>query len=369
MSPSMLRPGPCRALLTSSVLVLLMVIGSIGASAASWSGPSEIERRTPSAMTVDDTGRVHVVSESGQGLRYTTNVSGAWTTIRVSHAGSDREPSVALAGGKVYIAYAIIGDSAERNGGRSVGIYLATNRTGSWVTTRVTGNQGVWPSIKVRAGKVHIAYLAPRGVRYLTDQSGHWTDVRVWTRASSVLSAYYRLGTSLVLDAAGTAHIAFARERAPDEDSSGISNGISYATNASGGWKVRTITASRDRVDRIVLDGTRPVIGFERDEAGGPSFQLASISPHSYTFRTLPGSGHGSFTLDVRDRIEVVRYTAARLTWYAARSGSWLHRTWTTGDTTVAFVRTTGDTTRILFDDCCGNRVEASTTSFLLTRR
>jgi hypothetical protein len=164
-------------------------------------------------------------------------------------------------------------------------------------------------------------------------------------------------------------HIAFARERAPDEDASGISNGISYATNASGGWTVRTITASRDRVERIVLDGSRPVIGFERDEAGGPSFQLATISPRSYTFRTLPGSGHGSFTIDASGRVQVVRYAGAKLTWYAARSGGWLHRTWTTGHTTVAFIGTTGDQTRVVFDDCCGNRVEASTTAFLLTRR
>ena len=134
------RVGPIAAL----VLVMLAA-GSIGATAAGWHGPARAVGRTPSTATVDDTGTVHVVSESGQGLRYTTNRTGEWKTVRLSRGGSDREPSIALSGGKVFIAYARIGDSAETNGARSVGIYLVTNRTGAWTTTQLTNNEGVWP--------------------------------------------------------------------------------------------------------------------------------------------------------------------------------------------------------------------------------
>lgn len=358
-----------RATLAASLLLILMVASTVGAHAASWSGPSMAVDRTPSAMTVDDTGRVHIVSVTGTGLRYTTNASGAWTTVGVSQIGGEREPSIALSGGKVYIAYARIGDATEPNGSRSTGISVITNRSGSWITTRVTDNEGVWPSIRVRSGKIHIAYIAPKGVRYLTNESGHWTDIRVWTRPSTVFSAYLRLGTSLVIDSAGKAHIAFAREQSPGEDASGISSGISYATNRSGAWTVRTVTSSRDSVDRIVLDGSRPVIGYERDPStGGFSFRIATVTATGVTSRALPGTGHGSFTLDASGRVQLVRYTAAKLTWYAERSGSWLHTTWSTGDTTVAFVRTTGDDTRIVYDDCCGNDQELySTTTFLLT--
>lgn len=346
MTDSRIHPRRGAGMLIAALVVaLLILIPATGVMAASWSGPRRVANDPPAAMTVDDLGHRHIVTQESNGLRYVTDASGRWTSKWITRVSNAYQPAIALSAGRVYVVYARIGDCPADERGcttdPSTGLYLATNRTGSWRTQRLAGTRpAYWPSLRMAHGKLHVAYDGRDGIHHLTNASGSWVDERVWSRSSG-LTAWAR--TSIATDAAGHVHIAFMRTRA------GVgSQGISYATDASGVWVTRTVTSGDDRLDRIVLrSGTSPRIGFTRSHGDGDlSFRIARFSRGDVVVRVLPGTGHGSFTLDAKGRIEVVRWSDGRLTWRAQRDSGWLRRSWSAPRISVAWVRNhAGDTT------------------------
>lgn len=333
------------ALIAALVSALMLLVPSTGVMAASWSAPRRIAADPPAAMTVDDIGHRHVVIQDTNGLRYATDASGRWTSTWITRLSNSYQPAIALSAGRVYVVFARIGDCPADERGcttdPSEGLYLATDRSGSWRTRRLPGTRpAYWPSLRIAGGRLHIAYNHRDGVHHLTDASGSWVDEPVWTRPGG-LTAWAR--TSIALDAAGHAHIAFMRTRA------GVgSQGISYATDASGSWRTRTVSRGDDRLDRIVLrSGASPRIGLtRRDGDGDRSFLIARFGRGGVAARVLPGTGSGSFALDARGRIEYVRWSKGLLTWRAERASGWLRRSWSAPRVSVAWVRThAGDTT------------------------
>lgn len=328
------RPG---ASLVTMVVAILTLVLSTGTTAASWS-QRRVANDPPSAMTVDDLGHTHIVVATGTDLRYATDRTGRWVTTRISGLGGSVQPSIALSGGTAYVVYAWIGDCDAERGcttDPSMGLYLATDRTGRWVTTRIPGTRpAYWPSLRMRQGKLHISYQDRDGIRYLRGRPGAWVDTRVWSPRADLTSS---ARTSITLDRAGHPHIAFMVTRA------GVGKlGIRLSSRVGGRWSTAVISTRRDVLDRLVIsrDGW-PLVGYMSGVGSDRLFRLCEvIDGDVLAYRTLPGSGKGSFTLDASGRVELVRWADGRLTWRAERGSGWLRRTVSAPRVSVAWVRT-----------------------------
>ncbi len=354
------RPGALPLTMATAVMTLVLATGFTGASAASWS-QRRIADDPPAAMTVDDRGHIHVVVGSGGGLRYLTNATGAWASTRITSFGG--QPAIALSAGKAYVVFARIGDcGADEDGCRTdpnQGLYLATNRSGVWATQRLPGTRpAYWPSLRMRGGRLHIAYNDLRGIRYLTNRSGTWANHRVWSATGARLTSAAR--TSIALDADGPPYIAFMRTRCAGASDFGfcpvretVLRGVSLVTRLDGRWMANGASDGSDMLDRVVIDPAgKPLVGYTHRLASGVlQFRVTRFDEmDALSSRTLPGRGMGSFTLDRYGRIELLRWAHDRLTWRAERTSGWVSRSWPTPRIKVAWVRLVDGASTIIRD-------------------
>ena len=91
------------------------------------------------AMTLDATGKIHMAylqTGAAPGVYYVTNKTGSWVRTRLTHSTSDGRPSIALdAAGRAFVA------TTRASWAASPGIYLSTNASGPWETTRVLSDE------------------------------------------------------------------------------------------------------------------------------------------------------------------------------------------------------------------------------------
>lgn len=355
------RTRPVALLVTMAVALLTLVL-STGAMAASWSTPVRITGHPPITMTVDDLGHTHVISDwGGSGLRYSTDTSGRWVTTRITDLGSEGQAAIALSAGKVYVVFNRVFDCpADERGCRTDpnrGLYLATNRSGTWRTQRLSGTRPAYqPSLRMRNGMLHIAYNDLKGIRYLTNASGKWSNHRVWTAGTRLTSS---ATTSIALDASGPPSIAFMRTRCSGRADFGwcargdtVLRGVSLADRVGSRWSISTITGGSGVLDRVVIskDGW-PLVGYMTGSGSTLRFRLCEvIDGDVLAYRTLPGTGKGSFALDASGRVELVRWAGGKLTWRAERASGWVSKTWSAPRVSVAWVRSLGGTTAIVRD-------------------
>jgi hypothetical protein len=188
-----------------------------------WIGPELVSTRPYSdlSLVVDDGGVAHAATVLNDAVFYVTNETGSWTRERLSRpAGFDWDPSIALDDdGSLHVAFTrwppedpsyCPPDIADCFGPGPEGVYYSTNSSGSWSEPVPLGRRGGnSPSLVVRAGRVHLAYLGnwvigelsgPGPVRYLTNSAGAWSDERVGTSYGSPV---------LRLDPDGVARLAY----------------------------------------------------------------------------------------------------------------------------------------------------------------
>jgi hypothetical protein len=130
------------------------------------------------------------------------------------------------------------------------------------------------PSLVLDAdGSAHVAFVegsseaGPSGVFYATNEGGAWHKERVTTEDSITLS-YTR--PSLGLDAAGNAFIAFARVTCPDPTCETGTSRIYVATDKSGDWVVTPRTAGpADLAPSLVVRDGKLHIAFQRRDFPG----------------------------------------------------------------------------------------------------
>jgi hypothetical protein len=155
-------------------------------------------------MAVDADGGVHIAAAIGigagdsRGIIYLTNSSGVWTDEQVTTAPPgqddlefDGEPDIAVdAEGTVWIAFTRY-DCGGCTPTISEGVYVMSNVGGSWTQPeQIAGSQAYGPSLDVRAGVAHLAYSfgqMPEAltypVYYATNKSGTWVSTRITTDA------------------------------------------------------------------------------------------------------------------------------------------------------------------------------------------
>ena len=236
-------------------------------------------------LVVDRLDEVHVTYRNADrpGVVYASNKSGSWVKVRIT-SGKDEPFAIAVdAAQKVSIVF-------QREYADDVRFFVISNRTGSWVTTRLAIDPGRClpregpgrrrpdpsrvddrrarlvrheqgrdlgaaparqhdgqrhPARARPGGKVHLLYnqctndgegtCEGAGIYHETDASGSWVAERVTTDQEDKAN-------DLTVDAAGKVHLVFVREynsqAQPD-----LPLGVYYVTNASGSWLTQRAAA------------------------------------------------------------------------------------------------------------------------------
>jgi len=175
---------------------------------------------------------------------------------RISTGPGDHAPRIALdAANKVFIVW-------DRDGSPG-GIYVATNQSGTWVTTQVTSAVDESPTIAVTHGAPYTPVIgfsradaSTGGIYTAALGSGSWTITRVTTAPGDTQP-------SVALDSADRAQLVYVAD--PDGESPGV-----YHTRDTGsGWSTVRIVASRvDSEPSLALDsGDNPSVVFGRSGA------------------------------------------------------------------------------------------------------
>lgn len=240
-------------------------------------------------------------------------VAAAWQETTVTENTRFDEPSLALdAGDHAHVAYIGYGDAP--------GIYVASDATGRWTSTRLTSAADDAPAIAVDAdGHRHIVFVrsgADPGILYATDKGGAWTVKRLTSeRADS---------PSIAVDPAGHVHIAF--------NSDSFEPGIVSLDDLTGSWvRTRVTAAHLDGATSIVVmpDGTTK-IAFARYAPEAPGIYVAAAAPEGgqWTTDRLTNAYDDEPTMAVRSADEVdvafVRFGAeGRGLYHAIGPGDW----------------------------------------------
>ncbi len=146
---------------------------------------------------------------------------------------------------------------------------IVSKTAAGWRTrTIATGNIGSSPSLRIdQFGKRHLVFVRPSGASaglyYATDRSGTWTTTRISSAAG--------IGSPrLVLDSGRHVHVVYARPLA------GGGTSVIYATNALGTWRSSTASGpGGGSHPEIALDGTAGAeVGYlrGRDDAASPAW-------------------------------------------------------------------------------------------------
>jgi len=217
----------------SAIILVVVVVGSGIWILSRWSeidwiardvgGPADGEL-SPS-VALDDTGRLHIVCVSGDGLVCT--VEDELGTAAETAFTCDWDP------GSVWLALAVDENGADHiaavsyiPGNASWALTYTTNAEGSWATTTVdVGLTPAPPSIAVDSLRaVHVSYSKHSNLTYATNHDGDWETHEI-TAGNYLDPAWDWWVTSIALDSEDDPRVAFAFR---------YYDGIGYAENLTG---------------------------------------------------------------------------------------------------------------------------------------
>jgi hypothetical protein len=176
----------------------------------SWSTPARLTtfEATSPTIAIDSGGHVRIIVVSlgfSRGLYYLSNVAGGFgSPLRVTSGHLDYRPSMVLdASDKVHVAWTRFAPEAP-------GLYYTTNKTGSWVSTRLTTYYASRPAMLFDgSGKAHIAYERwysnYTGLSLMTNATGSWVESQLWNESA------YDVGAPTIAMDLGTVYVAAAR--------------------------------------------------------------------------------------------------------------------------------------------------------------
>lgn len=168
-----------------------------------------------SSLAFDSSAQPHVISWSGQNLKYSIRGEGGWTTTDTGILGVI--PHLVLDGqNKPHVSY-------EPQGRTGYATYDSV--TDTWTSEIVDSNWGTNTDIAVDShGVPHIAFgIVSGNLQYATKTQTGWTIEQVTTRCNTDIA--------LVIDAEDRPHISCHRASV-----GGIESGLGYATKVNGVW-------------------------------------------------------------------------------------------------------------------------------------
>lgn len=203
-------------------------------------------RGTSTSLSVDRAGAVHVASDNPawEDLVYSSNASGGWTTQRPKPTWKRTQVSLSVdTSGYAHITYYVW----------ELGLRYMTNLSGAWEeevidsiidnSPRVCCNWGNSLELDTR-GLAHISYYdsVNSNLKYATNSSGTWITKTIDDAAD--VGRY----NSIAFDSNGLVHIAYY---------DATNRNLKYVTNASGTWNTQVVDTAGDvgRHNSIAVDG------------------------------------------------------------------------------------------------------------------
>jgi hypothetical protein len=240
------------------VLTLALVatfIASIPAAAftSSWTKPKLVFKHDSApthSMVTDGAGKVHIATERGAGgVWYVSNASGSWQQCQISDR-NDRQPSIALSGSVVHIAFARQTDGQK-------GVYTASSDQPAldpgcgWAVTKRYSGSSSSPSLAAFGATLSIAFnTGARKLRFLKGAAAS----NPWTPTQVVDGKCCTSAPVLALTTTGSPRIAYG-------DGTSKSDGLKFAKRTSKGWKKSKVHGGRIKHIAMVLDRTPGIFG------------------------------------------------------------------------------------------------------------
>jgi hypothetical protein len=243
--------------------VVFLVGIAVPASAVppGWSAPLRIfrERFGPThSLGVDSAGNAHVASErmTASGLVYLTDDDplGDWALIPLT-TKEDHSPALAVdpVDDRVWMAFV----RSDPDDLAPLGVWTATNATGTFVIRKRFAGFAAEPSIAVRGGTAYIAFRgAGRSLHVLSNESGSWDDQTVVAGGCCSGEPSIALGSNEV-------YVAWARRKA------GGTPGplrFSVASTQGGAWTTDTIDPHPSRTPSLVTRNGVPFVAYVRTD-------------------------------------------------------------------------------------------------------
>lgn len=200
-------------------------------------------------LALSAAGAVHAAwVRQGYGIRYTSNTTGRWGVEVVPGGTRGEAPSIALTnGGSPSVAFTVPVSRFNST------LRIASKISTGWSLRTVASGDVSQPSLDIdQYSKRHIVWVkrtgTSPGLYYATDRSGTWRTTRL-TSATDVAAP------RIVLDLARNVHVAYVRTGTT------ISR-VLHVTNASGAWRTTTASgpAGGSNPEIALGAGERPVI-------------------------------------------------------------------------------------------------------------
>jgi hypothetical protein len=206
------------------------------------------------SIAVDYNNKIHIsyFSDDDNSLKYTSNVSGSWSSYQIdNNMECLPNSSIAIDGAnKIHISYnKCMGNMyVEPNVvGCDYNLYYTNNIGGSWVTIPVEteGSIGSYNSLAIDSkGNMHISYhdSLKKDLKYATNKNGLWETYTIDTA--------YATHTNIAIDSNDKVHISYMNHSTYD---------LKYATNSSGTWETYTLDSKSGWDNDIAVDSNNKI--------------------------------------------------------------------------------------------------------------
>ncbi|HPQ69442.1 MAG TPA: hypothetical protein PKW95_09945 [bacterium] len=191
--------------------------------------PSEMEQLVAQnvifhATAKDENGHLYIayITHADDGIRVANNASGSWSVEQATTQTGVQDLDLAVAGGAVHLSY-------NYYDGDDWYVHYLTNASGAWIDERMDDYSYNSSIVADAQGTVHILYnrtYSYSQLKYRTNSSGSWTTTAIGS------AQWWFIDFDMFLDAQGTLHIA-----ALDAIYGMVQEHfIYYASKGSGGW-------------------------------------------------------------------------------------------------------------------------------------
>ena len=248
-----LRRSRVPAALTLALVATFIAAIPAAAFTSSWTKPRLVFKHDSApthSMVTDGAGKVHIATERGAGgVWYVSNASGSWQQCQISDR-NDRQPSIALSGSVVHIAFARQTDGQK-------GVYTASSDQPAvdpgcgWAVTKRYSGSSSSPSLAAFGATLSIAFnTGARKLRFLKGAAA--SDP--WAPTQVVDGKCCTSAPVLALTTTGSPRIAYG-------DGTSKSEGLKFAKRTSKGWKKSKVHGGRIKHIAMVLDRTPGLFG------------------------------------------------------------------------------------------------------------